>query len=106
MSTTGRKRAGQIFAGPKEPDRGYTVTATALEDTEHSRGDAVVEIFKDGQVVRAFEYPAYRVWNIAAHFGDIVDGEIVNHDGGYRAADWNGLTPTGEPQPLRGGHDD
>lgn len=81
-----------------EPDRGYAVRASYLK-APHA-GDALIEILKDGAVHRSFTYPAYRIYNIAAHFGEIVDGEIEQHDGGYRAADWNGIAPSGEPQPL------
>ncbi len=87
------------FDSSEKPDRGYTVKASYLK-APHA-GDALIEISKDGVVFRSFLYPAYRIYNIAAHFSDIVDGEIENHDGGYRAADFNGITPTGPAQPLR-----
>jgi len=86
------------FEGPPEPDRGFTVRASYLK--QPNKGDALIEIFKDGQPHRQFLYPAYKIWNIAAHFGEIVDGELEGHDGGYRAASWNGITPTGPAQPL------
>ena len=96
-----RKKVGEpIFSGPKEPDRGYTAMAWRLEDTEVSKGDALIEIFKDDKIVREFLLPAYKVWNIPAHFRDIVDGEIAKHDGGIRMAGWNGITDPGAPQPL------
>lgn len=81
-----------IFDGPKEPYKGFTVKATNSTD-----GDALIEIFKDGQPYHSFLYPAYRVWNIAAHFKDIVDGELEGHDGGYRLANFNGFTTSGRP---------
>lgn len=87
------------YDSASKPDRGYTVRASYLKPPRN--GDALIEIHKDGQLVREFIYPAYRIWNIAAHFSEIVDGEIANHDGGYRAANWNGITPTGPAQPLR-----
>lgn len=37
-------------------------------------------------------FPAYKVWNIAAHFKDIVDGEIEQSTRGYEAAAWNGIS--------------
>jgi hypothetical protein len=73
----------------KEPDRGYTVKASYL--LAPNAGDALVEIFKDGEPLRQFLFPAYKVWNIAAHFKDIVDGELEQNDSGYRMASWNGL---------------
>jgi hypothetical protein len=33
-------------------------------------------VTKDGKPYREFEYPAYRVWNIAAHWVDMVNGEL------------------------------
>jgi len=52
-----------------KPDRGYTVRASYLKDSQN----ALIEIFKDGKTVREFTYPAYRIYNIAAHFDEIVD---------------------------------
>lgn len=73
----------------KEPDRGYTVKASYLKEP---KGDALVEIFKDGALVRSFLFPSYKVWNIAAHFSDIVDGEIENSARGYEMAAWDGIS--------------
>lgn len=73
----------------KEPDRGYTVKASYLKTP---KGDALVEIFKDGAPVRSFLFPAYKVWNIAAHFRDIVDGELEQSARGYEMAAWNGIS--------------
>jgi hypothetical protein len=73
----------------KDPDRGYTCRASYLKDPDD---DALVEIFKDGAPVRSFLFPAYKVWNIAAHFSDIVDGEIENSAAGYQMAAWNGIS--------------
>lgn len=66
-------------------DRGFTCTAHYLSEP---KGDALVEIFRDGQPYRRFLYPDYRVWNIAAHFGDIVTGEIEGDYSGYDLAGW------------------
>ncbi len=38
------------FEGPKTPDRGYTMRVSYLEQL----GDALVELMKDGSVVREF----------------------------------------------------
>ena len=51
-------------------DRGYTVRAWYRDAPS---GDARVEITRGEEKVKTFDYPAYRVWNIAAHFADIVD---------------------------------
>jgi hypothetical protein len=72
-------------------DRGFRVRAWRLEDTETEKGDALVTIERDGSPLREFIYPAYRIYNIAAHFSDIVDGEIKNSSKGYEMANWNGL---------------
>lgn len=34
-------------------------------------GEALVEITRDGKVVKTFLWPAYKVWNVAAHASDI-----------------------------------
>lgn len=54
-------------------DRGYTARASYLKEPHD---EALIEIFKDGAIVRSFHFPAYKVWNIAAHFSDLVDSEI------------------------------
>jgi len=71
------------------PDRGYSVRASYL--TEKHNGDALIEIFKDGQPLRQFLFPAYKIYNIAAHFSDIVDGELENSGSGYSMAASTGL---------------
>lgn len=78
------------FEGPKTPDRGYTVRASYLK--EPNDADALIEILKDGAVIREFRFPAYKIWNIAAHFKDIVDSEIENNARGYEMAAWNGIS--------------
>jgi hypothetical protein len=76
------------FEGPKTPDRGYTCRASYLKEG----GDALIEIFKYGIVVRSFLFPAYKIYNIQAHFKDIVDSEIEKNTAGYEAAAWNGIS--------------
>lgn len=73
----------------KEPDRGYTVKASYLK--EPNKGDALIEIFKEGKLIRNFLFPSYKIWNIAAHFADIVDGEIKKSSSGYEMAASTGL---------------
>lgn len=77
------------FEGPNNPDRGYTCRAWYLE----GKPDALVEILKAGEVVRSFLFPAYKIYNIQAHFSDIVDSELANNDLGYRQAAWTGIGP-------------
>ncbi len=73
----------------KEPYREYTCRATYLISP---KGDALIEIFKNGELKREFLFPAYKIWNIAAHFHDIVDGEIEDSTRGYEMAAWNGIS--------------
>ncbi len=89
----------------KEPDRGYTVKASYL--TAQHKGDALVEIFKDGQKLREFLFPAYKIWNIAAHFQDIVDGEVESSFHGYQMAAWDGISGAVviDPSQPRSGQD-
>ena len=69
-------------------DRGYNVKAWYLKD---SKRDALIELTKDGNLLRRFLFPAYKIWNISAHFSDIVDGELEDNDSGYRVAASTGL---------------
>lgn len=85
------------FEGPQETYKGFTIRATYLHEP---KGDALVEIMREGALHREFLYPAYKIYNLQAHFDEIVDGELDGHDGGYRAANWNGITPSGRSQPL------
>lgn len=66
------------------PDRGYHVRASYL--SEKHKGDALIEIFKEGKLLRSFLFPAYKIYNIVAHFSDIVDGELENSGSGYGMA--------------------
>uniref|UniRef100_A0A6M3J6V1 Uncharacterized protein n=1 Tax=viral metagenome TaxID=1070528 RepID=A0A6M3J6V1_9ZZZZ len=50
--------------------RGYRFVATYLSQP---KGDALVEIFKDGTCIKDTLWPAYKIWNIAAHADDIVN---------------------------------
>ena len=77
----------------EKPDRGYTVKASYLK--KPNNGDALIQVSKDGSVIREFLFPAYKIWNIAAHFSDIVDGEIEKSASGYEMAASTGLhTPS------------
>lgn len=82
----------------RAPDRGYTVRASYLKAP--NGGDALIEIFLEGKPVRSFAFPAYKLWNIAAHFSDIVDGEIANNPNGYLIAASDGLGGYAKITPL------
>lgn len=70
--------------------KGYNVNAWYLK--EPNDGDALIEILKDDVIVREFTFPAYKIWNIAAHFEDIVESEIQKNLEGYKTAAWDGLS--------------
>lgn len=70
------------FEGPKNPYKGHTVKASYLKTP---KGQSLVEIFKDSLLVRRFLFPSYKIWNIAAHFEDIVNGELEK-------AAWDGIS--------------
>ena len=78
------------FEGPKTPDRGYTIRASYLKAPRN--GDALIEVMKDGVTIRRFLCPAYKIYNLQAHFSDIVDGEIERSARGYEMAAWNGIS--------------
>lgn len=78
------------FEGPPEPDRGFTIRASYLKEPHNP--NALIEVFRDGNLHRRFLYPAYKIWNLAAHFSDIVDGELANSESGYEMASWDGIS--------------
>ena len=69
-------------------DRGYNVKAWYLKEPA---GDALIEITKNGDMLRRFTFPAYKIFNIAAHFSDIVDSEEEKNVEGYLTASSTGL---------------
>jgi hypothetical protein len=60
------------------PYRGFHVRASYLKPPKDR--DAWIEIFRDGQPWRSYYYPAYRIYNIAAHFSDMVDGQLEDEE--------------------------
>ena len=80
-------------------DREFNAKAWYLKDTETSKGDALIEIRYKSELIRGFLFPAYKIWNIAAHFSDIVDGELSKDDKGrgYRIAASTGLEGLATP---------
>lgn len=77
-------------------EHGFTAKAFYLESP---KGDALIELYRDGQPYRRFLYPAYKVWNIAAHFSEIVQSEIDGNNSGYDAAGWTGFSVV-QPQEI------
>ena len=86
-------------------DRGFNVRAWYLKDSKKlkTNGDALVEIRYDNKLIREFLYPAYKIYNIAAHFGDIVDGELSksNKERGYIVAGSTGLGGCVMPEEIK-----
>lgn len=78
------------FEGPNTPDRGYTIRVSYLKPPNDR--DALVQVFKDGAQFREFLWPAYKIYNLQAHFLGIVDGEIEGSPRGYWAAGWDGIS--------------
>lgn len=78
-------------------DRGFFARASYLLEP---KGDALIEIFRDDKLVRSFLFPAYKIWNIGAHFSDIVDSELANDIQGYEAAAWTGF-PNDRAEPTQ-----
>ena len=82
--------------------RGFQAQCWYLSDTEESKGDAYIEVKRSGNMLRAFIYPAYKVFNIAAHFEDIIDGELSKDKAsGYAVAGSTGLGGTIMPQEIK-----
>jgi hypothetical protein len=83
-------------------DRGFNVKAWYLKDTETSKGDALIEVSYNNKIIRKFLFPAYKIYNIAAHFSDIVDGELSKDEKtrGYAIAASSGLGGFAPIQPI------
>jgi len=64
--------------------------------------EARIEITRDGQPYRSFAYPAYKIFNLAAHFEDIVDSELNKDIHGYEIAGSCGLGGYIMPKNIKG----
>ena len=71
-----------------KPDRGFIFRAWDLPD---SKGDALIEVERNKKIIKTFIFPAYKVWNIAAHSNDIIQSELNKNDEGYFMAGSDGL---------------
>jgi hypothetical protein len=63
--------------------KGYRFKST---ESDH-KGDSLIEISKDGTVLKSFLFPSYKIWNIPAHADDI----IADLESGLRIAGSDGL---------------
>ncbi len=79
-------------------DRNFRVRAWG---DYNNNGDALIEIQKDGKPYKEFEYPAYKIWNIAAHFSDIVDSELEKSNEGYLIAGSTGFGGAVIPKNIK-----
>ena len=68
-------------------DRGFRIRVWYQGD----KVDALVQVDRDGKLLRKFEFPAYKIWNLHAHFSDIVDGELQKNISGYQIAASDGM---------------
>lgn len=69
-------------------EQGFHFKGTYLKEP---KGEALVEISKNGKLVREFLFPGYKIWNIPAHAKDIVEGLIQESDEGLYIAGSDGL---------------
>lgn len=88
METINYKIEKLAFEGPKVPYLGHTLKASYLSEP---KGQALIEIFNEGVLVKRFLFPDYKIYNIAAHFNDIVDGLVNASDSGIAMAASDGL---------------
>jgi hypothetical protein len=64
--------------------RGVRFVATYLVKP---KGEALIEITKDGTLIKSVLWPAYKIWNIPAHADDIV----TDLEAGLHEAGWTGF---------------
>jgi len=72
----------------EKTEGGYTFKATYLKEP---KGDALVEIHKGDELKKEFLFPAYKIWNIAAHAYDIAAGLDRGSEAGLYVAGSDGL---------------
>jgi hypothetical protein len=59
----------------KVEHKGFIVTA--FYDDDPKAQDANIIVTRDGIPFKEFKYPAYRIWNIAAHWHDTVEATLA-----------------------------
>ena len=84
-----KQQKGKIYYETK-PDRGFVFRAFELPESE---GDALIEVERDGNIIKSFIFPAYKIYNIPAHADDIIESELAKNENGYFIAGSNGLGP-------------
>lgn len=68
--TTEQQMVREKVAFDGEPQPGWRFVATYLEPPHDQ--DALIEIFKNGDLIKSTLWPAYKIWNVAAHSDDII----------------------------------
>jgi hypothetical protein len=61
----------------------YRFRATYLDEP---KGESLIEVWRDGEPVKAFRWPSYKIWNILAHAGEIIVGLEQDSDAGLYVA--------------------
>lgn len=82
----------------EQKDRNFKIKVWYLE--EPNDGNALVQLFYGRKMIRKMLYPGYKIWNLSAHFSDIVDGELENSDRGYQIAGATGFGGTIMPTKI------
>lgn len=63
-----------------------------FEIRDAEKGDSNVKIFDpEGNKVKEFKWPTYKVFNLGAHSKDIVDGLKRGSNDGLNLAGWSGF---------------
>ena len=65
--------------------------------------DARIEITRNGKEYKTFYYPGYKIFNLAAHFDEIVESELRGDDNGYRVAGSTGCGGVIMPNKIKEG---
>lgn len=68
---------------------GYNINCWGLKTNPN--GNVFVEITLHGNIIREFLFPAYKQYNLQAHFEDIVNGEKNDSTSGYDIASSCGI---------------
>ena len=76
---------------------GHKISAWYLKEPD---GDCLVRVTQGENLLQEFLYPAYKVWNLAAHADEIVASEIEKNMEGYRHAGSDGFGGGVMPRPV------
>ncbi len=69
-------------------EKNYRFIATYLIEP---KGEALIEIYRDEKLIKEFLFPAYKIWNIAAHAEYIIKGLEQESEIGLQIAGSDGL---------------